>query len=374
MTTPVCNFLYGLLKNLLMKEFPIKVLLVEDSPVALEILKRLLASSPEVTVVGTARNGQEALELMPLVQPAVICTDLHMKGMDGLEFTKQVMGSDPKPILVISTSVQKEDTHTIFQLLQAGAVDVFPKPNAGLASDYERVKRELVNKVKILAGVKVFTRRQQSATTTETAKSSQFATAGRVIDVTTPIRVVTIGASTGGPQALHKILAQLPSNFPVPVICTQHISEGFLQGLVDWLAAECKLKVKIAQVGEPPLPGTVYFAPERSHLELNAQGKFAYSTSSTPVDGHCPSVTVTFKSVANFYRHATAGILLTGMGRDGAAGMSAIASAGGMTIAQDEKSCIVFGMPKEAIALGAVKQVLPVQDIAAFLLTKIFAK
>ena len=357
-----------------MKEFPIKVLLVEDSPVALEILKRLLGSSPEVTVVGTARNGQEALELMPVVQPAVICTDLHMKGMDGLEFTRQVMGNDPKPILVISTSVQKEDTHTIFQLLQAGAVDVFPKPNAGLASDYERVKRELVNKVKILAGVKVFTRRQQSATTTETAKSSQLAAAGRVIDVTTPIRVVTIGASTGGPQALHKILAQLPSNFPVPVICTQHISEGFLQGLVDWLAAECKLKVKIAQVGEPPLPGTVYFAPERSHLELNVQGKFAYSTSSTPVDGHCPSVTVTFKSVANFYHDATAGILLTGMGRDGAAGMSAIASSGGMTIAQDEKSCIVFGMPKEAIALGAVKQVLPVQDIAAFLLTKIFAK
>lgn len=144
-----------------MTQFPTTVLLVEDSPVALAILQRLLASSPEVKVVGTARNGKDALELIPKVQPAVICTDLHMKEMDGLEFTKQVMANNPRPILVISTSVQKEDTKTIFQLLEAGAVDVFPKPSTGLPSDYERAKRELISKIKVLSGVRVFTRRQQ---------------------------------------------------------------------------------------------------------------------------------------------------------------------------------------------------------------------
>lgn len=146
-----------------------------------------------------------------------------------------------------------------------------------------------------------------------------------------------------------------------------------MPGLVDWLGSECQLKVKIAQVGESPLAGSIYFAPEKSHLGLDAQGKFTYSMV-LPVDGHCPSITVTFKAVANFYGRATLGILLTGMGRDGAAGMQTIAQSGGITIAQDEKSCVVFGMPKEAIALGAAQHVLPIQEIAPLLLNKMFAK
>lgn len=354
-----------------MPHSPTQVLLVEDSPIALEIIQRILASSSEVKVVGTARNGKEALELIPKLQPAVICTDLHMKEMDGLEFTKQVMAKHPRPILVISTSVQKEDTHTIFQLLQAGAVDVFPKPSAGLASDYERVKRELIAKIKVLSGVSVFTKRQIATTAKEGESSFQPSTAGRILDITAPIRVVTIGASTGGPQALQTILTQLPVDFPVPVICTQHISEGFLQGLVDWLASNCQLQVKIAKFGESPLAGTIYFAPDKSHLELDAQGRFIYSIL-PPVNGHCPSVTVTFKSVAKFYGRATAGVLLTGMGRDGAEGMRTIAQAGGITIAQDEKSSVVFGMPKEAIALGAAQHILPTHEIAPMLIAKIF--
>lgn len=345
---------------------PISVLLVEDSPVALEILDRLLSSSPDIKVVGKATNGKEALDLIPKLEPKVICTDLHMKQMDGLELTKQVMENHPRPILVISTSVQKEDTNTIFELLQAGAVDVFPKPNTGLASDYEQVKRDLINKIKILSGVTVFTKRQAPAiNTSNTANNFTFPN-----NINGAIKVITIGASTGGPQALHKIIAQLPANLPVPVICTQHISQGFLQGLVDWLDSECKVKVKIAQVGEIPAPGTVYFAPDRTHLELDSQGKFIYG-SSVPVDGHCPSVTVTFKSVARFYGKASMSILLTGMGKDGALGMQAISQVGGITIAQDEKTCVVFGMPSEAIALGVVQHVLPVQDIAPLLLRKI---
>lgn len=354
-----------------MVEYPIKVLLVEDSPIAIEILFRLLNSSNDVKIVGKARNGKEALELIPTAKPAVICTDLHMKEMDGLAFTQHVMATDPRPILVISNSVQKENTQTIFQLLQAGAVDVFPKPSTGLASDYDQVKRDLIGKIKLLAGVTVFTKRQPTLNQTNNTTSVLHSSTARQINITSSIRVVTIGASTGGPQALHKIFSQLPANFPVPIICTQHISQGFLQGLIDWLGAECKLKVKIAQAGESACAGTIYFAPERSHLELDSMGRFSYSLS-PPVDGHCPSITVLFKSVASYYGRATAGVLLTGMGKDGASGMLAIAQAKGMTIAQDEKTSVVFGMPKEAIALLAAQQILPIQEIAPFLLSKVF--
>jgi two-component system chemotaxis response regulator CheB len=294
--------------------------------------------------------------------------------MDGLEFTKHIMADYPRPILVISASVQPDDTHNIFQLLEAGAVDVFPKPGAGLAADYELVKQELISKIRVLSGVTVFTKRRLPAVPTLPTRSTPSST----ISVSTGSspelkRILAIGASTGGPQALQAVLTQLPANLPFPVLCVQHISEGFLQGLVNWLRSECRLNVKIAQAGELPLPGTVYFAPERVHLELDSQGKFL-CVASALVDGHRPSVTVTFKSVAKFYGKAAIATLLTGMGRDGAAGMQAIAAAGGTTIAQDENSSVVFGMPKEAIALGAVQHILPVTDIANFIVNKILPK
>ena len=356
---------------------PIKVLLVEDSPVVTIVLKRIFDSSPEIQVVGTACNGLEALELIPKLHPDVICTDLNMAPMNGLEFTQEVMKKYPLPILVISASVQANDTQNVFQVLKAGAVDVFPKPIGGLVSDYESLANELIAKIKILSGVKVFTRHQKLVQTEEhhkIVKINQVPVPHYKFsqeNVKSPtIKVLTIGASTGGPQALHAIISKLPANFPVPVICVQHISEGFLQGLVDWLGYESKLPVKIASFGELPQAGTVYFPPEKRHLELDSKGRFVYSEAAN-VAGHCPSVTVTFKSVANFYSRAAAGVLLTGMGRDGADGMLAIAQLGGLTIAQDEASCIVFGMPKEAIALGAAQYVLPVSAIAPLLLAKL---
>lgn len=357
---------------------PISVLLVDDSIVVLTILSQLLCSSPEIKVVGTARNGKEALALIPQLQPAVICTDLYMREMDGLELIKQVMAKYPRPILAISAAVQPADTQNIFRLLEAGAVDVFPKPMTGLAADYQQIKQELIGKIKILAGVKVFTRRQPEAVKTSalltgvaTAKSTlQSVTSSRIVEPNTTIRAIAIGASTGGPQALFTILTQLPASLPVPVICVQHICEGFLTGLIDWLTAKCDIKVQIALANTKPSPGIVYFAPDQHHLELDAQGRFSYSLSPA-IDGHRPSVTVTFKSVAKFYGRAAAGVLLTGMGRDGADGMQAIAAAGGVTIAQSENSCVVFGMPKEAIALKVVQQVLSPEEIAASLLTKL---
>ncbi len=344
---------------------PIRVLLVEDSQIALVVLKRILNSSPEIEVVGEARTGLEGLTLIPQVQPDVICTDLHMPQMDGLEFTCEVMALYPRPILVISASVQEEDTHQVFRLLDAGAVDIFPKPRAGLTLNNELLKKELINKINILSGVKVLTKKRKSPSQAKSLETGNFS--GFYSKSYPKPKIVVIGASTGGPQALRELFTQLPSDCAVPVICVQHICLGFLQGLIDWLANSCRLPIQIAQPGDIPIAGKIYFPPEQQHLELDARGRFICSNSE-PLEGHRPSVTITFKSVAKFYGKATVGILLTGMGRDGAAGMQAIAQAGGFTIAQDEASCVVFGMPKEAIALGAAKQVLPIGAIAPMLL------
>ena len=345
----------------------IRVILVEDSPVALTILKRILTSSPDIEIVGIAHNGIEALQLIPQVQPHVICTDLHMPKMGGLELTRRVMADYPRPILVISASVQTEDTDNVFQALEAGAIDVFPKPRTGLASEYEQTKQDLINRIKVLSGVSVFTQHRSQPSPSPRVSSLPVSTASP--NIRAP-KVVVIGASTGGPQALHTILSALPAHFPVPILCVQHISEGFLPGLVDWLAAECHLKVTIAQPQMIPQPGTIYFAPDRAHLEVSSQGRLILSDK-LPVSGHRPSVTVLFNSVATYYRQSTISILLTGMGRDGAEGLSNIAQVGGATIAQDEATSIVFGMPKEAIALGAAQQILPIGAIAPMLLQRL---
>ncbi len=339
----------------------IRVLVVEDSPIALAIIKKILNSSPDIEIVGTARTGMEGLALIPDTRPDVICTDFFMPHMNGLEFTSQVMLRHPLPILVVSASVQEEeDTHRIFQLLEAGAVDILPKPKAGLDSENLLLKQSLINKIKILSGVKVFKKKQRKSGTQQSLKAHERFAAS--VKLSNRPKILAVGSSTGGPLALQSLLTSFPADFPLPIICVQHISLGFLQGLIDWLAESCHLSIQIAPAGERPKPGNIYFPPERQHLELNPQGRFVHSKL-PPVDGHRPSVTTSFKSIAQFYGRRTIGVLLTGMGRDGADGMKAISDAGGLTIAQDEATSVVFGMPKEAIALGAANHVLPIQSI-----------
>lgn len=344
----------------------IRVFLVEDSPIALKILEQIIEAAPGLEVVGTAQNGKEALLRIPELKPDVICTDLYMKEMDGVELTRQIMARCPRPILVISVAVGQGHEQNAFQLLQAGAIDVFPKPGTGLIADYDRA--QLINKIKVLAGVKVFTRPLRPDMSTPS---------GATLSPTTPItlpqphnggyRMVGIGASTGGPQAIAKILAKLPGNFPLPILCTQHISIGFLEGLISWMRQECPLRIKVAETGETPRPGTVYFAPDQFNLELDRRGKLLLSDP-LGTERHCPSVNVMLRSLALVYAQEAIGILLTGMGDDGAHGMRSLAAAGGLTIAQNEATCIVYGMPKEAIALGAVQHILAIDAIGEALL------
>ncbi|MEO5358163.1 MAG: chemotaxis-specific protein-glutamate methyltransferase CheB [Nitrospirae bacterium YQR-1] len=350
------------MKNLIKR---IKVLIVEDSPVAVLALKRMFASSDEIEVVGVARHGKEGLEMIPRLNPDVVCTDLHMPVMDGLEFTKEIMARHPLPTLVVSVSVSEDHTQNVFQLLQAGAIDVFPKPQGALVDTTGEFAAELISKIKVLSGVIPFSklkRRGQAATSPTPAQLDNAVS----VSLNKDLRMIVIGASTGGPQALETILKGLPHDFPVPIVCVQHISDGFLESLVEWLDKACKMKVAIAHNNESPQPSTVYFAPDHKHLTFNNEGGFLL-TGAPPVDGHRPSVTVTMASLAERFRASALGVLLTGMGRDGADGLLTVSRAGGVTIAQDKESSIVFGMPEQAIRLGAAKYVLDVGSIARVL-------
>jgi len=337
----------------------IRVLLVDDSPMVLHILQRLLSRSPEIQVVGTAADGKEALELVPSLNPDVICTDLYMPVMDGLEFTREIMANYPRPILVVSVSVEPGSPN-IFRLLEAGAVDIYSKPRDILNVDMDKLAFELASKIRILAGVHVF-RRNKNA---RDAPAAKLAPKPILIPrPQTPVRMVVIGASTGGPQALHAILVHLHATFPVPMVCIQHIGSNFLSEMVTWLAEVSPLPVRKAAHGETPQAGVVYFAPEDVHLELDDGGRFALSLAA-PLDGHRPSVTITMRAAARCFGAGAVGVLLTGMGRDGAEGMASIAAAGGITIAQDEASSVIYGMPKVAVELGAVQHILPLEQIA----------
>lgn len=336
---------------------PVTVLLVDDSPVALAILKRILTASPDITVVGTARSGREAMELIPKLQPAVVCTDFHMPDMDGLELTRQILARHPRPVLVVSASTQPEDRDNIRKLLDAGAIDVLPKPTVGIDAEYEKMAADLVRKIRVLSGVYVFRRGGASAADGAGLPGAAMRDA----------RVVVIGASTGGPQAFQEILSQLPAGFPVPVLCVQHIAQGFLDGFVAWLRNHTRLKIEIARIGEKPMPGIIYFPAEGNHLELGSQGQFILS-GKPPVNGHKPAITVAMLSAVEHYGAATVGVLLSGMGADGVEGMRAIVEAGGITFAQNQESCTVYGMSAQAVKAGAARYELDPAGIARKLL------
>jgi two-component system chemotaxis response regulator CheB len=258
-------------------------------------------------------------------------------------------------VLVCSTEVQSEHTTTVFDLLQAGALDVFPKPRTGLEDGN---LAELIRKIKVLSGVKVFRSRR--------AVHDDLSPTGAANGLSRKPQAVVIGASTGGPGALQTLFKALPANFPLPILCVQHIAGEFAKGLVSWLADQSKLPINFARGGESFQRGTITFPAPGCNLHVGPSGLIAM----TPLDADSmgASVDATMMSAAKYWGAGTVGVLLTGMGSDGAQGMLAISRAGGTTIAQNAETSVIFGMPERAIALGAAQSVLPLGEIAPALL------
>jgi two-component system chemotaxis response regulator CheB len=349
----------------------LRVLVTEDSVVARALLVSIINRDPDLEVVGEARDGEQAVKLAAELQPDVITMDVHMPKLDGLEATRRIMAETPKPIVVIS-AIDPKDVKMSFEAMSSGALAVLAKPSGPTAPDFNERASEIVSTIKTMAGVRVVKRRPRltrpqpatvtpaaagAATATPQAAPAGAATARRRIEV------VAIGSSTGGPDALGKIIGALPGNAPVPVLIVQHITVGFHQGLVDWLNNITPLKVKLGEEGHMPVAGEVILAPGEHHMAID-RNKRLKLTEELPVRGHRPSATHLFRSVAGVYGAHALGVILTGMGDDGADGLVDLRRAGGWVIGQDEATCVVYGMPREAAARGAVSQVLPLPEIA----------
>jgi two-component system chemotaxis response regulator CheB len=339
-----------------------KVLIVEDSPVAREFLTYILTSDPAIQVVGTANNGVEALEALRRYKPDVITMDIHMPMMDGFEATRRIMETTPIPIVIVSGSSGTMEVASTFKAIEAGALAVVRRPAGINHQEFEAASRELIRTVKLMSEIKVVKRiprvaRPPAAVPMPMALPPQG---------TGAIRAIAIGASTGGPPVLQQILAGLPQGFPVPVLIVQHISLGFVKGFTEWLSNASRFPVRVAVHGERLIPGHGYVAPDGFHMGLESGLQIALN-SLPPENGLRPSVSHLFRSVAQVLGPAAIGVLLTGMGRDGAEELKVLKETGAVTIVQDQASSVVNGMPGEAIKLGAATHVLPPEGIAALL-------
>lgn len=339
----------------------IKVLIVEDSPVAQTFLEHILTSDPEISVLGIASNGLEALEFLAKHKPDVVTMDIHMPKMNGFEATRRIMETNPVPIIILSASWDPDDVEKTFQALGAGAVAVLEKPMGIAHPDFPSMAENIVQTVKAMSEVKMVRRWPKLRATQVKQPSEVFPVdnAGRPAE----IGCVAIGASTGGPSVLKTILAGLPADFPVPILIVQHIAEGFLPGLLDWLGNSAQLRIKVPEQGELIKRGYVYFAPDYCHMGVDGNGRIVLSHAAAE-NGSRPSVSFLFRSVAYSFGQKAVGILLTGMGKDGAAELKVLKDQGATTIIQDKESSVVYGMPGEALKLGAATQVLVPEDIA----------
>jgi two-component system, chemotaxis family, protein-glutamate methylesterase/glutaminase len=324
---------------------PVRVLVADDSELFRELLSRVIVGEPGFEVVAVAADGNEAAAVARDLKPDVITMDLNMPDADGFSGIARIMADTPTPILVLTANREEA---VGFRALSLGALDLLEKPQA--TTDLDDYGRLLRGRLRLLAGVKVIRHvrglRERAAAMPRIAARTEL---------------VAIGASLGGPRALATLLRNLPPAFPVPVVIVQHIADGFTEGLASWLSTEARLDVHEGRDGESLAPGRVVLAPTGRHL-LVGDG-FVRLSDAPPVDTFKPSVTPLLLSAARAYGPRVCGVILTGMGRDGADGLKAIKDAGGPTLAQDEATSAVFGMPRAAIELGAVDRVLPLDAI-----------
>ena len=338
----------------------IRVLIVDDSKVAQMLLAHILESDPQIRVIGAVGDGQAAVDFVTTHTPDVILMDIHMPHMDGFEATRRIMETHPVPIVVCTATANPREVATTFRVMEAGALACVEKPVGREHPDFEPRAANLRETVKLMSEVKVVRRWARARL------ASIPAPPVRPVDVTrarAKVTVIGVGASTGGPQALQEILAGLPKTFHVPILIVQHIAQGFLSGLAEWLNQTTGLQVQIGAYGVQPLRGHVYLAPDDFHMGVSHSGRILL-TREEPENHLRPAVSYLFRSLADACGPAAVGVLLTGMGKDGAGELKLMKDKGAVTIAQDRDSSVVYGMPGEAIDLGGATHVLPVDRIA----------
>jgi two-component system, chemotaxis family, protein-glutamate methylesterase/glutaminase len=341
----------------------IKVLVVDDSALMRKLIPSILARDPDIEVVGTAMDGAFALKKIEELHPDVVTLDLEMPRMDGMETLRLIMKRAPMPVVLFSTH-SKEGAYATLKALALGAIEFVAKPENAAAGHLDSIADLLIEKIKV--GKRAAGKKLPAAVVSDDPpkgkKKSRAALA--------PNRIITIGISTGGPNALQYVLSQIPADFPASILVVQHMPEGFTEMFAKRLDECCALEVHEARSGDLLVAGRVLICPGNRHMMVRRmpRGDMAVLSDSAPVNGHRPSVDVLFHSVAQEFSLSAVGLLMTGMGEDGAEGLGAIKDAGGMTIAQSEDTCVVSGMPRAAISKGYANKVIPLDGLAHFLL------
>lgn len=384
----------------------IRVLIAEDSPVVQRVLVALLNDEKGINIVGVVGNGKDAVEMCRKMRPDLVTMDIFMPEMDGLEATRKIMKEFPTRIVIISSMVNSKDLRTSFEAMRSGAIEVVEKPHGLLSGNYSEVKAALIRVIRQMMAARPQNRFSwvsdkpwaTPVSVTPVSQPSRLAsvpkkqprigvkTAPARAEVPAPIRdrehtqvglvtsiplgfvpkVVCIGGSTGAPAVLFDVLSSLSENFPLPIVVAQHIATGFVNGMVDWLDSSLAFDVKVAQRNDSLRPGLVLVAPDDCHLLLAPDNKVRLVAASEG-ELYTPSIDIFFESVADSYGPTALGIILSGMGRDGAQGLLKMRKMGAMTFGQNESSSVIYGMPKEAANLGAVVQEMSPPEMVTML-------
>lgn len=344
-----------------MRKEKTKVLIVEDSESVQLLLRKIIEDDPQLEVIGIASNGKEALQFLETTPPDVITMDIMMPKMNGFDATRKIMSTNPIPIIIISAKYKSEDLKTGFEALEAGAVVILEKPPGIKDPSFPKIAKNIQTTIRSVDGLKLITRKHHKQKPPLSLKETYRS----------PCEIIAIGSSLGGPQALKELLSGLPEDFSTPILIVQHISQGFGIGFAEWVQRNTKKRVLIPKNQEIIEPNTIYIAPDNEHMVVKKNGVI-HLENSDPVKNLKPAVSKLFSSVNDTYGKKAAAILLSGMGSDGANELLILKNSGALTIAQDEESCLAFGMPGEAVKLNAAKEVLPLEEIAPFLIKQTY--
>jgi two-component system chemotaxis response regulator CheB len=350
-----------------------RVLVVDDSAFMRKVLETIFNADDQLQVIGQAKDGREAIALAESLKPDVITMDINMPHVDGLQATAQIMTTNPRPIVIVS-SESRDGAASTLKALELGAIEFVAKPSSGIDLDMQSVKDDLLRKVRMAAKVRVVRTASRLASTVQGSAapgtnlpplSSPAPKRPQTTSLDQRFPIVVLGASTGGPATVMRLAPGFTRDFPAAVFLVQHMPAAFTTQYAAQLAEFTSIRVKEAEANETVQPGTLYICPGAQHLRVMPTGRIQLDGTSGRINGYLPCIDVTMETVAAYAGAMTIGVVLTGMGNDGAAGAKAIQAANGLVIAQDEATSVIFGMPAEAIKVGAVEQVLGIDDIYA---------